>query len=174
MESTRLMLVLAVGAAIAACSGETSSESGGDDTSAFNGCPPSAQLTAVDRQELRQGLANVVSSALEGDWPGFARGFAENVTMMPPGAPAYTGRDQLVAGFEGVSMTEFVSEIDYLDGCGDVAYGRGRHSWAMQFGEDGEVLREDGKWVAIWRRQADGRWLVETDTWNANRDAAGQ
>ena len=174
MSVMRLMLVLAIGATAAACSGGTPSGSAGGDTSAFVGCPPSAQLSATDREEVRQGLANAVTRALQGDWTGFAQSFAENVSMLPPGAPAYAGRDRLVAGFEGVTMIEFVSEFDYLDGCGDVAYGRGHHSWAMQVGEGGEVFREDGKWVAVWRRQADGRWLVDTDTWNANGTATGQ
>jgi ketosteroid isomerase-like protein len=158
----RLSIVLAALLSAAACT------SGDNSAAGATACPPDLRLTAADREAISTGLANAVQAALERDWAGFAAQFDEDVTMLPPGAPLYTGRDAIVAGFDGVTITGFVSEIDELDGCGNLAYGRGHHDWTMEIRGAAGPYSESGKWVAVWRRQDDGAWRVVVDIWNSD------
>ena len=157
-----LLFAAAVGVSTAACS------DGGPPATDNAYCPADARLTDADRDAIAGGLADAVAAALAGDWAGFAAQFHEDVKMLPPGAPLYTGRDAIVAGFDGVTITEFVSEIDELDGCGDVAFARGHHEWSMQIRGSAAPYSESGKWVAVWRRQGDGDWKVIVDIWNSD------
>lgn len=160
--SLRSFFVAVIALSAAACSDSSAPAADG------GACPPDARLSAADREAMSSGLATIVAAALDGDWDGFAAQFDENVTMMPSGAPQYTGRDAIVAGFDGVTVTRFVSEIDELDGCGNLAYGRGHHEWTMQIRGADRPYSESGKWLAVWRRQDDGAWQVVVDIWNSN------
>lgn len=59
---------------------------------------------------------------------------------------------------KGVKCT--VTTVDlWLDG--DVAYETGKYSY--QFQEKGKPVTEEGRYVTIWKRQADGAWKIVTD-----------
>ena len=35
-------------------------------------------------------------------------------------------------------------------------------------GEDGKLVAEPGKWLSVWKKQADGSWKVVVDTYNTD------
>lgn len=45
---------------------------------------------------------------------------------------------------------------------GDIGYSRGHYQMLMK-GEKGEDIADQGTYLAIWRKQSDGRWLVAED-----------
>ncbi len=55
-----------------------------------------------------------------------------------------------------------------IDGRGDLAFARGTYSWTVRIG-DGEPVADHGKWLTIWREQADGTWLLSQDIWNSDQ-----
>ena len=134
-------------------------------------CPSDARLSDDDRSALQQSVADMVRFTLAGDWEAVASYYSDDVTMMPPNADLSTGREALVAGYTGVTISEFSSKLVAVDGCGDVAYGRGQYSWTSSVADNPESVSESGKWVAIWRKQDDGRWLIELDINNADATA---
>ena len=50
---------------------------------------------------------------------------------------------------------------------GDLGYTTGTYLARMR-GENGEMVSEPGKWVSIWKRQADGSWRIVVDTYNTD------
>ncbi len=126
------------------------------------------ELTAADKAALHQSIADNVRFALESDWQSFALLFTDGDTLMPPNAPPSEGRESILEMFSAVTFWEFSSELVRLKGCGDVAYGRGQHSWTLHAAENAQPVSETGTWVAIWRRQEDGQWLIDLDVWTAS------
>jgi ketosteroid isomerase-like protein len=92
----------------------------------------------------------------------------DDVTMMPANADLFTGRETLVEAYAGLTFSEFSAKLVYADGCGDVAYGRGQTSYALSVADIPESVSASVKWVLIWRKQDDGRWLIELDIDNAD------
>lgn len=97
--------------------------------------------------------------------------FADDAVELPVDAPPNVGREAILAAsgayyesFE-LSQTATTEEITVL---GDVAYAWG--TWEVNetpaAGGDTKVNR--GKWMEIYRRQADGTW--KTSRWIWNRD----
>jgi ketosteroid isomerase-like protein len=51
---------------------------------------------------------------------------------------------------------------------GDLGYARGAYQLAFS-APNGEQIEDHGKYVEIWKKQADGTWKCIVDTWNSDR-----
>ena len=127
-----------------------------------------SEISDQDRAALHETIEENVRLALAGDWQAFSELYVDDVLLMPPNAPAVKGRDEIPKMFAGVQMKEFSSQLLEASGRGDVAYGHGEHSWTMVIEGLPEPVSDSGKWLAVWQRQSDGRWLLAVDMWNSN------
>ena len=78
--------------------------------------------------------------------------------------------EQLIAllkAFPDVTHMELASTD--IVGVGDLAYARG--AWSMTFRTPAGEQKDQGKCLAIFRRQADGSWKAERDIWNSDLPA---
>jgi ketosteroid isomerase-like protein len=50
---------------------------------------------------------------------------------------------------------------------GDLGYVSGPYEFVMN-GPDGKPVTERGKFVEVWRKQADGAWKCVADIWNSD------
>ena len=68
----------------------------------------------------------------------------------------------------GLTFTEHKVEFVEVDGCGDIAYGRALWAQTMRIKGVAEPIREEGKILAIFRKQPDGSWLMAVEMWNSD------
>ena len=54
-----------------------------------------------------------------------------------------------------------------MAGSGDLAYSTGAYEMTAP-DDNGESSIDRGKYVAVWKKQADGNWKVAVDTWNTD------
>ena len=87
---------------------------------------------------------------------------------MPPNQELVIGRSAIRNLFSTLTVSEFQLEPVEIDGRGDLASARGTYSWTVRVGE-GEPVTESGKWLTIWRKQADGTWLLSQDISNSDQ-----
>lgn len=105
------------------------------------------------------------------DWDGIASVYAEDARILPPGAPMRQGRDS-IRGFwrdaieqldaKGVALEPV--ELTVLD---RQAYEIGRYRIE---GAAGPL--DEGKYVVVVKRTADGSWKWTVDIWNSSGTAA--
>ena len=94
----------------------------------------------------------------------------ENAIVMPPNHPAVKGREDIQklieadiqAGMRDLSLTTL--SLVAADG---VVSEVGKFSLNIQ-NEGGKSLPDSGKYVAVWKRQPDGAWLLDVDIWNSD------
>lgn len=128
----------------------------------------SRSLTEADVQALRDCVAANVRTALAGDAAAFAALYTEDAMLLPPDGAPVEGRAAIQELFGALTVTAFSSSLVEVEGRDDLAYGRGIHSWTFAAPGAAEPVSESGKWIAIWKRQADGSWLIWRDIWNNN------
>ncbi len=87
---------------------------------------------------------------------------------MPPNQELVIGRSAIRNFFSALTVSDFQLEPIEIDGRGDLAFARGTYSWTVRIG-DGEPVADHGKWLTIWREQADGTWLLSQDIWNSDQ-----
>ena len=90
---------------------------------------------------------------------------------MPPNEPPLVGRAAIVAdaaeNFTAMSSSlTSHSEGSYV--MGDLAVEWGTYSFSGTMVDSDVTVSQDGKYVAIYERQADGSWKIVRDIWNAN------
>lgn len=104
--------------------------------------------------------------------------FAADAVQMPPNDPPNIGTDDIrtwssgmLAGFRA----EFSLDIDEVELAGDDwAFERGTYTIALAPKAGGTPIRDTGKYLTIYRRQADHSWLMARDIWNSNNPLPGQ
>lgn len=131
--------------------------------------PPSPDLDAAQLAAVEATDNDVLAAMRAGDWTAYGKLVTDNVTWMAPNEKSHRGRaafEAFVARF--ASVGELAESNREIRGSGNLAYRtidyvmRGRLVGAK------EDLVYPGKLITVYRRQPDGRWLVETEMWNSN------
>ena len=107
-----------------------------------------------------------------GDLEAIVSYYADDVTVLPPNLPAAVGkqaarelnRSQLATpGLSGSWRPERVEVARSRD----IGYSWGNYVVTMT-GPSGSPVDDRGKYVAIWRKQADGSWKVAVEAFNSD------
>jgi ketosteroid isomerase-like protein len=132
------------------------------------GCQGPAGLSEADRTAIRQGIENYSKMANAKDWKGAAALWAEDATRLPPNQAAIQGRAAIQAALEAFPpISNHQVQTLEIEGRGDLAYSRVNYSLTVT--PAGAVPIEDrGKYLGIWRKQADGSWKVLREIYNSD------
>jgi len=127
----------------------------------------SADKAAIDR------LREVHVAALNaGDAKGWAACFANDGVQMPPNFETNAGKAAIEGwskGFLGLFSCRFKLSVDEVQVTGDWAFERGRYDITLTPRAGGEPMGDNGKYITIYQRQADGGWKIARDIWNSDR-----
>jgi len=96
----------------------------------------------------------------------------DNGVQMPPGAPARVGKATIVQGRRAASdayeYRDFVIKNEEVELLGDFGFARGTYSALLLPKAGGEDIPIDGKYLTIFKKQADGTWKIYRDAFNSN------
>lgn len=107
----------------------------------------------------------------------FVAAFADGANFFPPNQPAITAKEgiqkwasDLMAnpGF-AVSWTPTKAEVARSS---DLGYTLGTYELTLQ-GPKGKTMTDHGKYLTVWKKQADGSWKVAADVFNSDLPPAG-
>ena len=137
-------------------------------------------LACAQAQEPKQDPADLLKSTdialqkavADGDLDKIMTFYADDAVLMPTAEPIVVGKAAIREEWHHIlSIPDFqnksaLTKID-VSQSGDLAYSMGTYLSTMQ-GENGQPVTEPGKWLSVWRRQADGSWLIVADTYNTD------
>jgi ketosteroid isomerase-like protein len=136
--------------------------------------------TPVDMAALRKTVDafNDASkeSMLSGDAAKCNSYYETDALEMAPNAPNIKGKDAILAyqngmAKSGLKFNQVTFKTDELIADGKVAYEIGSYDMTMTMPPMGE-MKDNGKYIALWRQQSDGAWKVHAETWSSNKPAA--
>ena len=92
--------------------------------------------------------------------------------LMPVAESIVAGRASILTEWRHVfGIPRHVSHarlvVAEVSATGDLGYTRGTYESPMR-GLDGQQPLERGKWVSVWKRQADGQWRLNVDIFNTD------
>lgn len=97
--------------------------------------------------------------------------WADDATIYPANAPAVKGKDairQFVTEsmeIPGFSISWQPTEV-VVGPSGELGYTTGENAFTVP-DADGNLITTRGRYVTIWRKEADGSWKCVVDIWNA-------
>jgi len=128
----------------------------------------------MSKQEVREFDEQFCKSVANQDVADLVSRYAPDAKLLPPNQPLVSGR----AGLEEFFKTMIASGMrsleldttDVLEG-GDLLVSIGAYRLGLQ-PPGGDPITDVGKYVAVFRRQADGGIKIAVDTFNSDAPAA--
>ena len=143
------------------------------------GCsqPPAPDNREADANALGDGEV----AAFVKDWGGkdaerIAAHYTDDGNLIVPNAPVMTGKDAIAKGMKDAladpnwSLALQSVQVEVSRG-GDLGYSRGTYVLTATDPASKKVATEKGRFVAIFRKQADGSWKAVQDINNAETAA---
>lgn len=137
----------------------------------ITGCGTTAQpdIEAV-RQAIETQNARFAEAYNRGDAAGVAQIYTENARSLPPNKEMKQGREAVQESTEAdfaMGVTDLSLTAVSVEVHGNTAYEIGKYT--VNVAPAGQpVIRDSGKYVAIWKKQPDASWLIDVDIWNSS------
>jgi len=131
--------------------------------------PPAVDTTALARQLVQLDDAWSVAAASR-NADSVASFYAEDAVAYPPNMPVAVGRaaarDVWAGAFvEPTYNLSWVTTASGVAPSGDLGYTAGTFQDSYT-GPDGTTVSATGKYLCVWKKQADGSWKAVHDMWN--------
>lgn len=141
------------------------------------GCTATMVTPEVDLDAERQALmqADAAWFASHEKIDEFVSFLADDAIFMPSGAPLARGADIRASWEELLSLPGFGLEwrpaSAHVAQAGDLGYTVGTYELTVR--PEGAAVVTVGKYVTLWKKQADGSWKVAVDCFNADSPPPG-
>jgi len=130
--------------------------------------------SAAVRQAITTAYAGFADAMKRGDAAALAGNYTSDAVLMVPNTTAWEGRAGITQGF-----TSFLSQFNVVDPrittkdvvlAGDYAIERGTYAWTLhpKTGTGPDIV-DNGKYLTVWERQADGSWKILRDISNTDK-----
>lgn len=137
--------------------------------SACNQTP--ADTRAADESAIRDLDAQWSKMAGAHDLEGTLSYYSDDALLLPPNAPMVSGKQAIRAMWTSllgpdVSLSWHATKVEVARS-GDLAYLVGTYTISMK-DPQGKPMTDNGKFVEVWKKQADDKWKAVTDTYNSD------
>jgi ketosteroid isomerase-like protein len=137
--------------------------------------------TATSMQPMERGLreldAQWSKAAAAKDLEQTIAYYSDDAIVLPPNTASATTKDAIRNAWKdllvspGLAITWKPTRVE-LARSGDLAWISGTYEVTMK-DPTGKPIRDRGKYLEVWKKQADGTWKCGADTWNSDLPASG-
>jgi uncharacterized protein (TIGR02246 family) len=130
-----------------------------------------AAASAGPRAAITQANARFQEAIGRGDAEAIAALYTESAQVLPPNGAPVQGPADIRAFWAGAIQSGIkggrLETLDVETG-GDIAVETGRYQLILQ-PPGGAQMTDEGKYLVVWRRQADGSWKLHRDMFSSNQ-----
>ncbi len=169
MRISRVLFSIVSLVALAACA------KGAEDGAMTERESPGMLATAPDPAAVRRAIdsanAALTDAFSKGDAMALAAHYESDGAIMMPNGPAWKGRAAIEENGKGmfgeIALSDMKLTTEDVVVSGDLAVETG--TYALKVTEKGgKAVPDNGKYIVVWRRQADGSWKIHRDIWNTD------
>jgi ketosteroid isomerase-like protein len=139
---------------------------------ALAGCGPKPTDSAAVEKQAKADVRVFIPAFNTGDVETLVAMYAPDAEVMAPGNPRAVGHDAIravlakeSAAMQAAGVAIELNDDDKAGASGDVGY----HSGSFVVKDASGNVVDSGNYLAVLKRQADGKWLLFRDTWNSDR-----
>ena len=137
--------------------------------------PATGDTPAAEASAIRALDEQWSATAAKNDLDGTVAFYADDAVLLAPNAPIATDRKSIRESWAGLlgpntAVSWKVSKVEVAKS-GELGYLYGTYSLSIQDPKGGPPVRDTGKLVEIWKKQADAKWKCIVDTYNSDLPA---
>jgi uncharacterized protein (TIGR02246 family) len=136
--------------------------------------PAAADRAVAARAAIEKANAAFSEAMKRGDAAGAASNYAADAIVMMPNVPAMRGTAAITAGMSAMvkdmTIVVFVPKTESVIIAGDLAVETGSVQMTMK-PKAGPEMKDTGKYLTVWKHQADGSWKIIRDINNSDLPA---
>ena len=122
---------------------------------------------ALAKEGPLDGMSKTFEDAIrKGDTAAVAGMYAEDGVILPPNHARVQGRAGIAAFMKEMTDAGLSLKLTAVDSWVDGALGVRSGSYILLDKAQKEI--DHGKWMEVWRKGADGKWLMVRDMWNSD------
>lgn len=164
--------ILALALAAACTPDAEPADEANDTTAVASEAAPTNDPGAV-QQQIEEANARFKDAIVKGDTATMLANYTDDAVVMNPGEPIARGREGLARVFSGM-LTQFTLKdatvhTEDVMVSGDLAVETGTFEWTLvPKTAQGKEMTTKGKYLTVWKQQADGSWKIVRDINNAD------
>jgi ketosteroid isomerase-like protein len=140
------------------------------------GPTPPPDTRAADVSALRDLDAQWSKTAGTRDLDATVAYYGDDASLLPPNAPIVTGKQAIRGAWSamvapGVSLSWQADKVEAARSS-DLGYMTGTYTMSTKQSLNSAPVTEQGKYVEVWKKQADGKWKVVADIFNTDAPAS--
>jgi ketosteroid isomerase-like protein len=121
----------------------------------------------ADDKSLRDLVDRTVAAAMKRDFTEYGKYYAQQRTLALPGSPiTQENGPPKIQLPDGYAIKMVTVKTDFSD-AGDLGYALGTYAQTAP-DKSGKLQSTVGKWMSVFRKQADGSWGAVADTYNVD------
>lgn len=137
---------------------------------------PAADTSAADQKAIKDGEIIWAADYASRDPDKLVAHYADDATLLIPDEPLMSGKDAIRAGIQPMLADKnfaltFTTSTVGVSKSGDLGYSQGTYSMTMTNPKTKKPVTEHGKYVTVYKKQADGSWKAIEDINNADAPA---
>ena len=133
--------------------------------------------TEADRSAIAALCERKMAALNNADVDAFLATLADGMMYHPPNQPSVVGKDQIgpwvTQGFFENFQVKYRLTNEQLEVSGDLAVSRGPFTLQLTPKGGGDPIQDNGKFVNVYKRGADGEWKFTHIIFNSDRPAPG-
>jgi uncharacterized protein (TIGR02246 family) len=148
----------------------------------FSGACSSTATVAPDNREADLQAIKATEAAWSKDTASkdinaFAKYYSDDATVLVPNAPVFHGMEAIKSGLKPMFSDpnfslSFTGQAADVSKSGDLGYSQGSYTATMS-DPKGKPMTDKGKYLTVWKKQADGSWKAVEDTFNSDLPLPG-
>jgi len=138
--------------------------------SAATAAPPVVDVAAV-RSAIDQTNAKMITALQTADSAALLANYDTDATVMMSNQPAWRGKSEIASSGVGMFKVMKFSDVKFTTSTVDIAgdYAIETGAYEMTVTETGKkAVPDKGKYVTVWKKQADGSWKIYRDISNSD------
>lgn len=135
----------------------------------LGGCKGSSTLSDADRAGVTKASGEWFAAVQAKRPERLSALYAPDVVLMPMNSPTISGREAVVEYFTKFPpISNLKHTITEIEGRDDLAIARGTFAMDLTIPGLPKPVREQGKYIEVWRRQSGGAWVIWRDIFNSD------
>jgi uncharacterized protein (TIGR02246 family) len=137
---------------------------------------PPADTSAADQKAIKDGEVAWTADMAAKNIDKLVAHYTDDAALLAPDMPIMKGKDAIRTGLTAMfadpnaSLSFTTTDVQVAKG-GDLAYSQGTYSMTMSNPKTKKPETEQGKYVTVYKKQADGSWKAVEDINNADAPA---